>query len=96
MAGERRKRRKLIMVQRYDYQSCEWCHPGLSDRCNGTIKCKSAAGYDEAQIKERTAYVCKGIYSEVRPIACTLQQRIVALVEAARSKHLGVKSLCSK
>ncbi len=57
-------------------QLCEWCNPYGSDRCSKNCMCSMQAGYTEAQIKQRTAYLSKAM---VRPLKTSLHDRIVAL-----------------
>ena len=48
-----------------------------------------AAGYDECQIKGRAACCCKDL---VRPLKCSLQNRIVSLALLALSKRAFISS----
>ena len=56
---------------------CEWCYPVSAGRCSHNCMCSMMAGYIEAQIKQRTAYVSKAM---VRPPTTPLNLRILALV----------------
>ena len=66
------------------WRPCDFCDPYWGDRCEGTKLCDGAAGYDEAQIKQRTAYCCTDL---VRPLKCPLQDRIIALAQAFMSSR---------
>ena len=64
---------------RITWRPCSFCVPWDYDACRRNILCNDAAGYDDAQIRGRTAYCCKDL---VRPLKCPLQDRIIALAQA--------------
>jgi hypothetical protein len=72
------------------WRPCDFCDPYWGDRCEGTKLCDGAAGYDEAQIKQRTAYCCTDL---VRPLNCPLQDRIIALAQAFVSSRLDCQTI---
>ena len=65
---------------------CEWCYTTNGDRpisegkCTETQMCNMVAGYIEARIKQRTAYVPKAM---VRPLRTSLDVCIVVLAMLA-------------
>ena len=85
-----RMSKKEKMQYRMD-TGCDFCHSmcsieysghrfcSIQFRCHGLKMCPAMAGYVECQIKECTACVSKDL---VRPIYCSLQDRIVALAQA--------------
>ena len=60
-------------------------------RCSKTRMCNMMAGYVEAQIKQRTAYVSKAM---VRPLKTSFDDRIVALAHV-RQRNLKQKDMHS-
>ena len=73
---------------------CDFCDSMCSKeyRCEGSkyqLLCPEAVGYDECQIKGRTACCCKDL---VRPLKCSLQNRIVSLALLALSKRAFISS----
>ena len=64
---------------------CEWCDDIMStSRCSRISMCIIMAGYIEAQMKQRTAYISKAM---VRPLKTPLNDRIVALAHEAVLKN---------
>ena len=63
---------------------CEWCahETAVARKCNGRVQCAMMAGYVEAQLRERLAYLCKDAATQHE-----LQARIVACV-SARVNHV--------
>ena len=58
---------------------CEWCYMSTG-RCSHNRMCSMMAGYIDAQMKQRTAYISK---SMVRPLKTSLNDRLVALAHEA-------------
>ncbi len=56
-------------------KTCEWCahETAVARKCNGHIQCATQAGYAEAQVRERLAYLCRDA-----AVQTSLQARIVA------------------
>ena len=59
---------------------CEWCahETAVARKCNGRVQCAMMAGYTEAQLHERLAYLCKDAATQnslqARIVACALNQ----------------------
>jgi hypothetical protein len=69
---------------------CEWCDPVSASRCSHNRMCSMMAGYIDAQMKQRTAYISK---SMVRPLETPLNDRLVALAhEAANTININDNS----
>ena len=65
-------------VENTHQQICEWCSPFHPNCCDGLRMCPMMAGYENAKSCGRTTYLCKHM-PNVRPVAMSLQSRIVAL-----------------
>ena len=57
--------------------TCEWCFASDARSCHGRVMCAMMAGYIEAQLRERLAYLCKDA-----AIQHSLQARIVAIARS--------------
>ena len=67
-------------------KDCAWCFLSTG-RCSHTCMCSMMAGYIEAQMKQRTAYISKAM---VRPLRTSLNDRLVALVlEAMKTTNIN-------
>ncbi len=56
--------------------TCEWCAHETA-RCHGRVMCAMMAGYIEAQLRERLAYLCRDA-----AIQHSLQARILAIARS--------------
>ena len=65
---------------------CEWCYMSIG-QCSHNRMCSMMAGYIDAQMKQRTAYISKAM---VRPFRTSLNDRLVALVlEAMKTNDIN-------